>query len=343
MTAELQLTSSNSPGTATSATTMTTTYDASPFSSLPTAIPTLPTGTYQLPISTPSAAPNTCLDASQSAAWSCSISTILPYEMIINAITGANVLADNEINLYLENSSLADLIYGAQPPVLKHPQIMDMALDNYDVQRGPAWFFQTLYDKLVIVPETALVAPSNNKRQSSSPLGQPTQFVRKGVANAGDKPWFCYWNNTLVEAFIYVNQTSAAGARAAASSSATPPSSAHSSSTSPSASPSAWGMPPPEFIPFYPKVVKVEERRVRVGADPIQPYCVQHFITGDGTAQPYLGSNGQPVTIYLNETESAVSTAVLRRHTVSDGFVELSEELTERQSSSTCGCVWLAQ
>jgi hypothetical protein len=189
------------------------------------------------------------------------------------------------------------------------------------------------------------VAPSNNKRQlGSSSLPQPTQFVRKGVANAGDKPWFCYWNNTLVEAFIYVNQTSAAGARAAASSSAKPPSSASSSSTSPSASPSsAWEVPAPVFLPYYPKVVKVEERRVTVGADPIQPYCVQHYITGDGTAQPYLGGNGQPVTIYLNETESAGAPAMLRRHAVSDGFVELSEELTERQSSSTCGCVWLAQ
>jgi hypothetical protein len=335
----------NSPNTITTATTMTTTYDASPFSSLPTAIPTLPTGTYQLPISTPSAAPNTCLDAEQSAAWSCSISTIIPYEMIINAITGSNILADGEINLNLGNSSLADLIYGAQPPILKHPQVMDLALDNSDVQRGPAWFFQTLYDKLVIVQESALVAPSNSKRGvSSPPLPQATQFVRKGVANAGDKPWFCYWNSTLVEAFIYVNQTSAAGARAAASSSATPPSSSHTSSAPPPASTSsAWAVPAPVFLPYYPKVVKVEERRVTVGVNPIQPYCVQHLITGDGTAQPYLDGSGRPVTIYLNETESAVAPAMLRRHAVFDGFVELSEELTERQSSSTCGCVWLAQ
>jgi hypothetical protein len=102
--------------------------------------------------------------------------------------------------------------YGTQPPVISEEQQMTLVQDSSQSQYGPAWFFQMPYDKLVIVPETSLSAPS--KRDGSRSPG-PDSWRRKGLAAAGDKPWFCYWNGTLLEAFVYVNTTSAAGAEMA--------------------------------------------------------------------------------------------------------------------------------
>lgn len=257
--------------------------------------------------------------------------------------------------------------YGTQAPIISTQQILALVTDNYDVSRGPAWFFQVPYDKVVIVPSTGLTSTSSKKRRSSP---APGDFQRKQTAQAGDKPWFCYWNNTLLETFIYPNQSityngnngsstpsfSSASATITSSSSSSssapaykqqnydPSSSVSSTMTSSSASPTGTSIP--DLTPFLPTVLKLEERRIPEGELAIVPYCVQMQILNDGSAAPVMNSTGQPVTIYINETEPTFASMSSKRSVIlydtEDSSMMAPRFIEKRQSSTSCSCEWVA-
>lgn len=190
-------------------TTMTTTFDATPLTASPTSLPVLPTGTYGLPISAPSAVQNSCLfNTEQSAAWSCQI-PLSPYTIVVTDIESeANTLANNQVSLGLGSNTFGQYYaYGTQPPVLNGSQVLNLVTDSQDPGRGPAWFFQLPYDKVVILPQAALAAPLDNVKRDFDGRDEGRiahEFLRKNVAQPGDRPWFCFWNGTLLEGFIYV-------------------------------------------------------------------------------------------------------------------------------------------
>jgi len=231
--------------------------------------------------------------------------------------------------------------------MLTEPGYMRLVNDSTYPGRGPAWFVQMPYDKLVILHETELL-PSTGKRDSTSDF-----MGRKGVAQPGDSPWFCYWNATLLEVFLYVNDTSIAGnyplgaapsgsyRSSAPPTTSTYPSSVPTSSVYPSGISSFGPSANPELLPCYPKVLKLEERRVPIdGQNPPQPVCIQNYVNPDGTYQPKLVGNKQ-ITIYLNETTSPIVAPMPGKRTYS--VEERDIGLFERQSNSMCGCVWLEQ
>jgi len=280
--------------------------------------------------------------------------------MSVEPVAGSGNTSSYAIQFTQSNNSLSTFPYGTQPPVLQGPQVLNLVTDSEDSQFGPAWFFQAPYNKLVILPESAITPLPISKRDGSVTID--TDLKQKGVAQAGEKPWFCYWNNTLLETFVYSNTTSNAGAQeeaasASAASAATatqttpPPStltprptpytsavvarSAFPPSLSTSTALSSSSTIPLSTIPsLYPKVVKIEERRMPLLAT---PYCVQMLISPDGMhASPNL-VNGQSTILSLNETEAAFSPS--KR----DGLTELVErelKLAQRQSTSSCSCAW---
>lgn len=327
---------------------MASTIDASPFISLPTNIPRLPTGTYQLPITTPSVAPASCLSSQQRAAWSCAISPlVMPYQIKVSPIGGSNILSNNEIFLSMGNNSLNSMPYGAQPPILHRPQVLNLALDKYSISRGPAWYFETLlYDKIVVVPEGSLSAPSPGTKREAQRLGRESArgLQRKDVPQPGEMPWFCYWNSTLLEAFIYVNDSSTASC--VQPSSTAPAGASSTSAGSPSQATPGSGTAfaqPDAFAPCYPKVVKIEERRISSEDGNPPPYCVQQYITGDGQARPYTDANGHTVTINLTETEPPIPPPLTRRSPAFDGVPEYDAIIEERGATPSCGCAWISQ
>lgn len=321
---------------------MTTTFDASPLSTVPANLPALPTGTFALAISTPSVAPDSCLSvAAQSNAWSCNIAPALPYQIEIYDLMASPETADTEAMLNYGNVTMDFLPYGAQPPIIDEAHVMRLVNDSEYPERGPAWFFQTSYNKLVVLHETDLSASSSTSRREVEQRAQPVgAFLgQKSVAQPGDKPWFCYWNGTLLESFIYVNETSKAGAAAALLATATTSSSA----ATQTAAQYPGATADPQFLACLPKVMKMEERRVPYG-DSISPYCVQHTINGDGTYTPYTNGGNTPVTIYLNETIPQTVTSMGAKRDLLAAFDErTSMPLEERQTNAQCGCVWLAQ
>ncbi|RDW66170.1 hypothetical protein BP6252_09805 [Coleophoma cylindrospora] len=311
--------------------TVTTTFDASPVTTVPTNLPTLPTGIFALPIQLPSTVQSSCMDSTaESAAWSCNLPGS-PLQVDVQAIPGQDSTHSNEIEINFGNNSMPVFPYGAQPPTLTEAQVLSLVVDNQDSSKGPAWFFQTTYNKLVVLPESTLNAGMT--KRDAYQYHQIQDFQRKGVAQPGDKPWFCYWNGTLLEAFLYVNLTSSAAQQAAAASSA--------AVTQTSTGAASTATSDPKFLAGYPKVIKIEERRVPRGSQAITPYCVQQSIDGNGIASPYVNSTGQVVTLYLNETEpTSVSPVSKRSLPVVVG--ERALALEARSSSSDCACVWLA-
>lgn len=314
-------------------TTMTTTFDASPLTASPTNLPTLPTGTYALPISAPSAIQNSCLgNTQQSSAWSCQVPQT-PYTITVTPIAGStNKLRDNEVNLSLANGTFNDFFpYGTQPPILSQTQILNLVTDNQEPGRGPAWFFEMPYNKLVIVPQDQLQGSGSihSKRDIYDERDHSVlDFTRKQVAQPGDNPWFCYWNGTLLEAFIYVNLTSSAGYQISTTSAG-----ATATRSGPPSSPTgASGQP--QWLPAYPKVLKIEERRIP-GDQSITPYCIQQHIDYEGNASPVTNSTGQIVTIYLNETEASSISHINDKRSYDFAFQERDVD------PGSCGCVWL--
>lgn len=281
-----------------------------------------------------------------------------------------NQLANKEIILDYGKATMRGFPYGTQPPVLDDPLVLNLVIDQQDPQRGPAWFFQTIYNKVVVVPEDLLVSPYDQKRDLDNRDGlshhhdefpSSDNFIRRESAPTGSTPWFCYWNGTLLEAFLYVNQTSSEAAHAAQH--ATTASSTPTSSSTPSRTGSTfsimtatatasssivitgasqeytWGKEH-ELLSAYPKVVKFQERRLPQGAQAIPPYCTKRFIAADGTAQDVTNSTGSVVTLYLNESVPAELQPMKRAWLAAE-----EEGVTKRDAEdkdASCGCVWVA-
>lgn len=232
------------------------------------------------------------------------------------------------------------------------------------MEKGPAWFFQEPFTKVVVVPgkvwdngdrsikRWSLWGDRRNSRRSAD-------IWYGGIAPASAKPWFCYWNNTILEGFIYVTQNSSGSTQSVSSeyhspSSPTgyfdPPATASSvdgknlpfaaissfpspDSAMPTGSSRKRQTSDPDQLAAYSKDVKIEERR-----DPnngIQPYCVHMQIMNDGTAQPLP----EP-SITLTETEPDYDQSNYQ----SNRLRQKRGDLWEREDSSTsaCECEWVS-
>ena len=272
-------------------------------------------------------------------------------------------LSNKEIILDYGKSSMRGFPFGTQPPVLDDPIVLSLVIDQQDPQRGPAWFFQTIYNKVVVVPGDLLDSPYDQKRSLDTRDGKShhhddlpstDDFIRRGSAAVGSEPWFCYWNGTLLEAFLYVNQTSSEAAHASlhasihasadlasATQTATKTSSTLSATATSSIvleNESVWGKEH-ELLSAYPKVLKFQERRLPQGAQAIPPYCVKRFIADDGTAQDVLNSTGSLVQVFLNETVPTELQPMKRAYLSGESIVQRQ---TEAEKAASCGCVWLA-
>ncbi|KAK3941610.1 hypothetical protein QBC46DRAFT_97577 [Diplogelasinospora grovesii] len=378
---------------------ITITYDATPIPT-PSDLPPLPTGTFGMPLMS-TLQSSTCFnDTTQSQAWNCNYIISGMYLTVSQNTDGSpgryKVAVNCNQSLTLANNVYA---YGEQPPLIVNPVSMELVNDTFEIARGPAWFYMMPYNKTVIIPEGALTYSTSVSgkliRDAGNGFGPVIgNFKRKGVAQAGDKPWVCNWPETFLEIFIYAEQnsswsgfkpqpssSSASSTDSSSSSTVTSPptyspptyfpttrpmyksnagggwaqkgavvpSSSYSPSTASTATTTgpfgpidtgANFVPPP---PPYPKVIKIEERRVS-GAP--EPQCTQVEIQSQGQpGQPIRDANGnlRIVTIVENEPPppGTVVTARVQRRT-SHGWHH-DPFLYDRDSAadmSQCGCIW---
>jgi len=176
-------------------------YDASAIATPVTATP--PTGTYVISLSTPQETQAACLvESNQAAAWSCDLAGG-PGEAIAVSIPPDTSQLGAFIFYASDNHQIC---YGTQMSFMETTFAPFITVqDNDDPQSGPAYYFSQFYDKLVVVPENALSTPSSSKSKRQIHL-DGNWLQQKQVAQAGDRPWFCIWNNTFVEGFIFVER-----------------------------------------------------------------------------------------------------------------------------------------
>jgi len=265
----------------------------------------------------------------------------------------AQLLANTPLN--------APILYGAQPPQLPKPANLVLMNDKEDLDRGPTLFFQQLYDKLVVVRESDF-ASTNIKRWVEGTLEDSEvetleRRSRRGwsenpVAVPTERPWFCFWNNTAMEGFIYLTSDANSSTPLFSTAASASGSNAANPSLGPSVSNTGYGRHPAPVpttaaslqdrqaigLPF-PKVLKLEERR---GPGRSPPYCQQMQIMNDMTASPItIAPHGDPIIVNLDEEEPVQQNRVTRapeQRRRSD-----VEKRLYRGSSlgSACQCQWL--
>lgn len=361
---------------------VTVTVDATPIPTPPD-LPPIPTGTFNLPLTQNRAPNSCFNDTLQAQAWSCNIWPFNSGLTIVVSSNppGEGVPPYNiSINCNQSNTMTNNVFwYGEQPPMIPTPQPMMLVNDTLDpIQRGPAWFRMVSYSKTVIVQETLMPTPTPTPGPTPGPAGSSDSKMmrrrwnghngfgngdihRKNVAQPGDKPWVCTWPDTVLEVFIYPRQNASFALRGGMNASGTitpgpgpqrtsapsakesaaaglPTTSAAAAATS---GPSVFDIPQP--IPAYPKVVKIEERRMPRSP---QPTCVQYQIkqdpvTGVYSSEPIFDPNGNHVQITIAENETPPQPPPpppppSRRDVFGDPLVP-----RDGNDMSDCGCLWL--
>ncbi|KAH8666700.1 hypothetical protein BX600DRAFT_436087 [Xylariales sp. PMI_506] len=408
--------------------------DTTPLSSVPTDLPALPSGSFALLLAQEPSASTCFNDSTQTQAWNCD-TIFAQLTLNIAQLNNQPLTSQYAVEVDYNHSYTMDehvYSYGMQPPSIQDAQ-MSLVSDLSEPTRGPAWNVLVIYDKTVIIPESALTytsatptatAANKQRRQARSSTGFPPPpkpsisyppypqgppgppfgpppggppgpppiftggpsgtggFKRKGLATDGDKPWFCYWNGTILELSIYARQnsseqslvlsgngsgdhsssstsssalpyttsgsTSSTVARNSARGLATSSTTSQTTSTSSAASvydtnvPSADEFP----VPVFPRVVKMEERRVS-GAPAVQPYCRQFEVGLDGVpAQPVKDSSGNYIDVLIVEnepTDNFYGTSKTVKRSDIEQYLNHGIEARDGSSSSNgCGCSWIA-
>lgn len=298
----------------------------------PSNLAPLPTGTFALPVGIPQESSPNCLTvANQLSAWSCVMGGP-PVKLTIGLSPGGggkvaslNPIPDDDNGIQ----------YGVQPPTI-NMQSLSLVIDQDYPALGPAFHFQGMYNKLVVLENFAAANKLRKRHADDRPPMNP-DFRHRFEVKPGDFPWFCYWNQTFIEGYIYVQDNSSAAyftfppstscssttLDSAASTSnpgskpsspspqeepTTPTPSTTPPPTTPLYTPSDWTAFPTSH-PFirprdarlqgYPRVVKIEERRIP-GAP--QAYCQKMTLLDSGVVVPAY-ANGNPIIINLQETD----------------------------------------
>jgi hypothetical protein len=196
-----------------------------------------------------------------------------------------------------------------------------------------------------------------------------TDFRQRFQVKPGDFPWYCFWNQTYIEGYVYIEDNSTAASFSAfptqlptgsptasfdtssflAAYPTTPPPTPTGPVPSSSAGAAATPSPivrrdaqsdasVPPRMPPYPRIVKIEERRL---PDSPQPYCQQMVLLDNGKiAQAPNGNNG-PIKIMLEAVDPTYEEYFAAQATATANSKR--EELLRQRSdpSDACHCQWM--
>ena len=294
---------------------------------------------------------NACLEIpAQQTAWACANGPSVKLEIISS---GNNM---PQINILPGLQPDQAIHYGSQPPQLSHPASLMIMKDKNDRDKGPAYFFQQLYNKIVILEPEAFAA-DNHKRWSIRDIEAAESKTKRGRGSSpstvqpSDTPWYCFWNDTILEGFIYATQdnddaiqtsapltsgsTSSDTLDFGASATVTPPSYTSLAYNAPSATSGQWSKRQATALPC-PNQVKLEERRTQLSP---KPYCQQmHLVNGDPVPVD------PPVTQTLDEDEPIQQNRLVygdnsgQSRTTTEAFRKRVRDMDA--TTGACQCQW---
>jgi hypothetical protein len=289
--------------------------DATPISSMPANVLPVPIGEFVIPASPKNQSKFCIADPGYTASWGCMARSKIP--ILLQKEEG------HRHNITFEHRPLSpSFSYGAQAPILPQTQELNPAYDSGDMSLGPALTFFTLFDKLVIVPQGTFSSNDASKRSVSERDVMAQAFHRKQAVQAGDRPWFCWWNGTMMEFFLYTNQTTKDARQSSTASSGpleTPP---------PQNGKRGTGTTSFDLLSDYPRRIKIEEKRNHPGARP--PYCQQMQVLDDGSI-----ATASPETIEIKEVEPTPTTTLKAYGSATQTYT------AKAQYESVCYCASL--
>lgn len=238
----------------------------------------LPTGDVSVPAATLQDESSNCIvKAPDVLTWQCTTNGMFTFRIDQDEDDEKAMISFDSYNVS------GQFYYGAQPPIFResdHP--LELMLDKTNKSLGPAYFFFTSIDKLVIIPEDDFPYGVSKRGVDESHVWKRWSGLYTRVSSSvGDKPWFCWWNNTLIEAFIYVNENSSV-----ATSTFSAPHTLRSrtfSTADPYPSERTTEERGDITLPahnFYPRAIKIEEKRYWSHGNPT--YCEQMQVLENG-------------------------------------------------------------
>lgn len=274
------------------------------------------------------------------------------YSIEIGVVPNISEVRNYNIQLEAINGSKSAFVWGTQPPNIDDPLPLRLVNDTFDISRGPAWWIEITYDKVVWVSESDFGQQNNKKRDWTydGPLKEgfdPTRFMSNNPGPMdGENAWICTWPNVTMEIFIYPNQNSSS-----------PPwssTTAMSSATS-TAAPAETSKPPYDPTPSYPQVVKFLERRLFMDNDETAAVCKQVKLIDNGhDTEDVEDEDGIPIEVVVTERQSSYEQMLEQqersRHPDSDADSEdrrryAVEQVLRRETLelTDCACLWFSQ
>ena len=305
------------PGSTTTAAVVTVTATTPGMDAMPTpAAPTnMPNGQFAVSPVTHNMSRFCVSDPTFKYSWDCLSDT----SMMVQVDGTGNHRTATFGNQSSSSSSGSSYTYGAQIPTFNPvTKRLRTVLDTNDLGLGPALFFYDVIDKLVIVHEQ--VFPAGGASQSS-PAKKRDYGSDSPVATTlrpGDRPWYCWWNSTIMEFYMYLDTDLGGNGTSSAMSTWNGSQETASSADQMSAS-------------VYPRMVKMEEKRNYPGAK--SPYCQQMQVGADGDVAPFPSSS----TVNIEEAEPMPSPTMVS----SDGADPM--RIAKTDYGSNCYCVSLSQ
>ena len=249
--------------------------------------------------------------------------------------------------------------YGPQAPELTGEADLMLMNDKHDWGKGPAYFFQRNFDKLVVIRERDFNDTAETKQRRwdvSSDRHRSLHDSERTVTDddddlvqPGQKPWYCFWNGTILEGFLYINQSVTPGndsgveVPAAATSTAVDyfhsPIPSGMAAPSPADPSSSVGKRNQVDLADFTKVVKIEERR-HPGAP--APYCQQFQMLANGRMGLVTYPRSQElVKVRLPEVEPTEQKSVRNWKRVLSRGRDPRRPKKRGNSQQGCQCQWV--
>ncbi|KAL4906085.1 hypothetical protein BDW74DRAFT_138320 [Aspergillus multicolor] len=261
--------------------------DATPITATPYNLPPIPTGTYAIPAAPKNQSKFCIQDQDQTPTWGCYNQKPIPIEI------GGDE-NDRTIDFY-SNPLPKTVTYGAQAPFFTQDSMpLDLVMDTSDLSLGPALNFLTFFDKLIVLPEDTFSTSDLSTRSISEDEIFAGVHHRKRSSDVGDRPWFCWWNSTVMEFFLYVNETT----KESRYSSSESISSSNSSDDDDSKvyTTDSLSRRGDSSISNYPRRIKMEEKRDNAEAH--DPYCQQMQVMDNGA---FATLSPETIAVSVNE------------------------------------------
>jgi len=251
--------------------------------------PAITNGTYSLALGNTRQQSSGCLAMNnESIAWACTDGRSLKIGI---STSSANTL----VSLGMLGSSNQSM-YGQQVPEVA-PTELHPAVGTDSTGHKPLYSFKTTYNRTVLLPTAQL-------RQADGASG-PTVDVDGTVIQSNDKPWKCFFNETIIQGFIYAPQNSTILAPANTSDSSQ--------------------------MPRFPYILRLSEERFPNGT---LPYCERMTMSDNGELVPE-GSSKQHLS-FVEPTFLLVE---------ANGYSTSSSRHRRQQLSATnsCRCEWICK